>query len=504
MRKGSPELFIGLAGAVGTDLDLTFESLAQILHGFGYGTSKIHLAGCLRETSKKFQSIPNAPLDDYINQMMTAGDEFRRDSKRDDIVALLGIAKIQAERQRLPVDASEHEMKLPGRHAFVLKSLKHPEEVRTLRQIYGSNFYLLAAYSPKEQRLKKLAERIAADHHRPVNPDDDSARSVIERDQKEPGKSYGQNLQDTFHLADCFIDASEPDSARRDIQRFVELAFGHPFSTPTRAEYVMFHAQAAALRSSEPGRQVGAAIADADGNIVAVGSNEVPKAGGGLAWCDDRPDYREHTHQVDTSDAYKLKLLEEVLQSLRDAGWLNQKYCSASPWDLVQQAIGGEKPPLSKKLLVRNVIEYGRAVHAEMAAIDDAARRGVAAAGCTMYVTTYPCHLCARHIIAAGIRDVRYIEPYPRSLAADFYPDSIVDEPFGTAEPQKAGFSPFLGIAPSQYLRLFKAPKRKDDSGGLIRFDPQHAEPRGIAPEPLYLDREDAAVIKLDQAKLEM
>src|SRR5579871_385409 len=62
-----------------------------------------------------------------------------------------------------------------------------------------------------------------------------------------------------------------------------------------------------------------------------------------------------------------------------------------------------------------NVIEYGRCVHAEMAAIVDAARRGVAIAGCTLYTTTFPCHECARHIVAASIRQVVYIDPYPKS-----------------------------------------------------------------------------------------
>jgi deoxycytidylate deaminase len=75
-----------------------------------------------------------------------------------------------------------------------------------------------------------------------------------------------------------------------------------------------------------------------------------------------------------------------------------------------------------------NVIEFGRAVHAEMAALMDSARRGVPVKNATLYCTTFPCHLCARHIVAAGIRRVVYIEPYPKSLAAQLYPDSIAVE----------------------------------------------------------------------------
>jgi deoxycytidylate deaminase len=30
---------------------------------------------------------------------------------------------------------------------------------------------------------------------------------------------------------------------------------------------------------------------------------------------------------------------------------------------------------------------------------------------------SFPCHMCARHIIATGLREVVYIEPYPKSVA---------------------------------------------------------------------------------------
>ncbi len=500
MQQNGPELFIGLAGAIGTDLDLVFDSLEANLSRFGYDTTKIHLAGCLREM-KEFASIPLAPIDEYANQMMDAGDKFRR-QHRSDAVALLGIGKIKDERKRLLAGSGaggESSKKMPvGCRAYVFKSLKNPKEATSLRQIYGSNFYLVAAYSPRDQRLASITNRIASDRGRgPTKEDRESAEELVERDRVELAK-MGQNLQDTFHLADCFVDASDPERVDSDIKRFAEIAFGHPFRTPTRAEYVMFHAQAAALRSAEPGRQVGAVIANDDADIIAVGCNEIPRAGGGLAWCDDLPDRREHTKRFDTSDAYKRTLLAEMLKSLSGGGWLVDSFKGLDGDQLADKAISGERPVIPKRFLVRNIIEYGRAVHAEMAAIDDAARRGVSIKNCTMYVTTYPCHLCARHIIAAGLKSVKYIEPYPRSLAAEFYPEAIVDEPCGPLQPRQAAFEPFLGIAPRMYLRAFTAPVRKEDSGALVQFDPHSATPRWIAPEPFYLEREDAELFKLD------
>src|ERR1035441_9924393 len=64
-----------------------------------------------------------------------------------------------------------------------------------------------------------------------------------------------------------------------------------------------------------------------------------------------------------------------------------------------------------------DMTEYGRAVHAEMDALLTCARSGISPRNGTLYTTTFPCHNCTRHLVAAGIRRVVYIEPYPKSKA---------------------------------------------------------------------------------------
>ena len=51
---------------------------------------------------------------------------------------------------------------------------------------------------------------------------------------------------------------------------------------PTTAETAMHAAAGAAMRSACMSRQVGAALVDRDGNLIATGTNEAPKAGGGV------------------------------------------------------------------------------------------------------------------------------------------------------------------------------------------------------------------------------
>lgn len=47
-------------------------------------------------------------------------------------------------------------------------------------------------------------------------------------------------------------------------------------------------------------------------------------------------------------------------------------------------------------------------VHAEQNAISDAARRGVSLSGSTAYITHFPCIVCAKLLIAAGINEIKF------------------------------------------------------------------------------------------------
>src|SRR5579864_3335855 len=390
------ELVIGLVGAVGTDLQRITDLLAQELKTFRYNTTvpdtgenAIRLSGLLHQLPK-YQSLKKIKDEyDYISEHMTAGDDFRKSTERNDALAVLAISRIIRIREIVEKHGKLRDKIIP-RQAYILRSLKNPAELNTLREIYGNAFYLIAAYSPRKVRRQYLASRIASRRRVPASALYDKAESLIQRDEEELGMPHGQNVRGFFHRADVFIEANDDISAlRQSLARFVRLIFGDTFHTPTRAEYSMFHAHAASLRSAELGRQVGAAIATRDGDIVAVGCNEVPKAGGGMYWCDDKPDKREFQEGYDANDAQKRVLIAETISILKTAGWLAPIQNAMDVDSLVNLALHPESPVLPKDSKIRNVIEFGRAVHGEMAALTDAARRGVPVQGCTLYVTTF-------------------------------------------------------------------------------------------------------------------
>lgn len=145
---------------------------------------------------------------------------------------------------------------------------------------------------------------------------------------------------------------------------------------------------------------------------------------------------------------------------------------------------------------VRNLIEFSRAVHAEMEAIISVARNGKAGLmGGTLYSTTFPCHSCARHIVAAGIKRVIYIEPYTKSLALNLHEDTIsIHESDHT---KKVVFLQYEGVAPRNMIRLFKDRGDRKKDGKLLLTNRLEAKPVSLAPLDGFEARERLVVARL-------
>jgi deoxycytidylate deaminase len=487
-----PELFFGLVGAIGTDLSLVADQLAQELRRVNYLPELLRLSKLISQCAKYWdlEKKSDGPEDERINAFMDSGDDLRRTAERGDAVVLLAMSEVQNVRERRQGAAD----KPVPRCAYIFNSLKHPNEVETLREVYGQAFFLISAYSPREVRLKRLCESIARSRQDyRLDQWEPNAKQLNEKDEQEVGDEYGQNVRETFPHADIFVDASTPDALAPQLKRAIDLLFGYPYTTPTVDEYGMFHARAAALRSADLSRQVGAVITTSDGEIISAGCNEVPKAGGGAVWEgreeDIGKDYRDFRMTYDSTARWQREMLSEIFERFSKAGWLDPKLRDTPSETLAARALFEGPNAALKGTRPASTLEFGRIVHAEMSAITDGARRGLAVKGATLYCTTFPCHMCARHIIAAGIKQVMYIEPYPKSLAKELYDQSIRVDRDSTADADAVEFKPFVGIAPRRYLEFFAMPRRKDSRDHVIQWTPARAQPR-VKQFPIHIDLE--------------
>lgn len=492
-RASTPrsEIVIGLVGAVGTDLYVVAELTTAIVRGFGYRVEEVvSLSGLLNDT-RRDNPLPKSPRETYIDSRMTAGNELRRQLKHGDALAQLAVAEIMR-RRRVLQDAEDltHDQP-PEAVAYILRSLKHQDEIALLREIYRERFVCISAHAPRDERIKRLAGDIAESHGSTDRHDwDAEATRLAQRDEAEETDDFGQDVRGTFPKADFFIDASHRAVANEQLERCLRAWFGEPFASPTPEEFGMFHAHAAGVRSADLSRQIGAAIA-IGGDVIAVGSNEVPAFGGGAYWTGQAGDARDFMLGQDANARVRAAAIEEVRNALTAAGWLRSDRAKR-PAEEFAAALRDTR--------VDQLTEFGRAVHAEMSAILDAARRGQTVKNATLYTTTFPCHNCAKHIVGAGLREVVYIAPYPKSLAEDLHPDTIAIDPADPPE-DRVVFRPFVGVAPLTYLPLFEqVGKRKTSDGRAVEFVAAEARPKlALSWDLSYLEREDLTVVSLKQ-----
>jgi cytidine deaminase len=272
----------------------------------------------------------------------------------------------------------------------------------------------------------------------------------------------------------------------------------------------MSHAWNASLQSTDLSRQVGAVIATKEGALIVTGYNEVPKFGGGVYRDEDYPnDHRDFRHGIEINKKKKKELLIELINETKKTikkklqAKLSQSNLSkidALSSNILFSMIDDQ----DEKPAIFDLIEYHRAIHAELAAICDAARRGISIMGGTLYTTTFPCHLCAKHIVAAGISKVIYVHPYPKSKAIDLFKDSIaVNSNILTTN--KVEFIPYMGVAPRRIQKVFNwlKGKREDSDGNSVDWSiNDKTSPFLDYRTPLgYYDRETTYLVALQSVE---
>jgi len=406
-----PELFFGFVSPIGTDLVPVVAEFRRYFEEQRYRVIEIKATDIfplLAKYTAALRPLQQAPLHARYKSYIEYGNQLRENLRDDAILALLTVHRIIRRRLRLPVSDAKDRF---SRVVFLLHQFKREEEIELLRAVYGNLFFQVSVYSRRGARVDYLSRRFAnSQYSAHAQQFRSQAEEIIQQDENERDVPHGQRVGYIFHDADFILNVDVGnEEVLRQIHRFCDLIFSSNRYSPSRMEYGMFAAKAAALRTLDLSRQVGAALFTHDAEIIALGANEVPKGGGGTYWSDDANDDREYVRGHDSNDLRKREILAELAE-----------------------AISGEQ---SMAALLKNrrvhdsqfmdALEYGRIVHAEMSAITDAARLGRSVKDSVLYVTTFPCHMCAKHIVAAGTRKVVFLEPYPKSLASELHGDSI-------------------------------------------------------------------------------
>jgi cytidine deaminase len=462
------ELVFAICKPSGVDDQSVIAALGDALSTYAYRLHTIDISdqldalGPRRRDSRKSKNA----------HLMDIGDALRSKYGKD-IIAHMAVAEISRLRGLAEV---------PSRNAFVITSLKRVDEVKSLRKVYGTHLILLGVTSPAVDREQFLAGRLR-DEFPSARADEIAkmASGIVTRDAQDDLDASGQQMRKTFSHSDAIVDFRTVPEMSKNVARIVDLLFGRSFITPTVDEQGINFASAARLRSADPGRQVGAAVVDMNGELIVTGCNDVPRPGGGQYWAGDDPDLRDFSLGWDSNNKLKMSLLIDLISRLGAKGILSAKSSRQSPKDLAAEALsdGGALADAQFK----DLLEFGRVAHAEMAAIATAARRGVPLAGSTMFTTTYPCHLCARMILAAGIARVVYVHPYPKSRVREMYAHEISDSERHANGMEIVPFVPFSGIGPRLFSRVFDSEsqfREHNDDGRMMDWSADRAALTGV------------------------
>jgi len=289
---------------------------------------------------------------------------------------------------------------------IVIDSIRNPAEVKYFRTIWPQRFFLLALDASSEVRwLRKQSD---------YENDEEQFKQDDMRDKGDDEPPYGQHTEKCVYLSDVVIDNEKQIGYRQEwdlffykIKHYIELMRDPKYRQPTYKELYMHIAYAVSLKSSCNKRHVGAIIVSAgipESYVLATGCNDVPIGAPICAELGGRSN-----PQFCAKDDYELQTLRTM------------KFCPGcgAKMELSSIETVGFRCPKCNKRLPRDftpgkLLDLCRAVHAEESAILQAVKLGSSSLnGAELYTTTFPCLLCCKSVINAGIKKIVYREPYP-------------------------------------------------------------------------------------------
>jgi deoxycytidylate deaminase len=274
----NPELVFGIVGPIGVNIDAVMDALSKSLSEVQYIVEPIHLTDLIRSRRIR-KKLDFSSYYSRYQSLIAYANEFRR--LAGDAAALAGVAIFRI-RQLRSQATKKADVPALGK-AYIIRQFKRAEEIALMRSVYGRKFIQVSVFGSAQDRRSVLINKI---QHHDSSPKTDAecerqAIDLINIDHNQKDEEHGQRLSEAFHLGDVFVDGIDPAKAEKTINRFIKALFGSNSESPSKDEYGLYIAAAASLRSVDLSRQVGAAIFTSTAEIISMGCNEVPKAGGG-------------------------------------------------------------------------------------------------------------------------------------------------------------------------------------------------------------------------------
>lgn len=359
---------------------------------------------------------------------------------------------------------------------YIIDQLKNEAEYEILSHVYGINYLQVSLFSNYYERDKNIKKKLSPDsinleNFQAPNQDvlenlfldkifqgdidiskvksklsnidydlikryrdqilHDCSHMLIEKDNKDidaKHKDSGQQIAALFHKSHYFLNADSPKSIlENEIKKFTEQFFGTYKEYPTQDEFGMSIAYQVSFRSNFPGdRHIGASIIAENGEVISLGSIRAPSSSSNPVLA--------HQDSITDGYTYYYNRIEDWSSELEEDN------CNVKSKEDIRS-------------FLKDSIDFHPCTHAEMSAIIDAAKLGTSLKNSTLYTTTFPCHLCAKDIVTAGIKRVVFLEAYPKSKSKELYP-SVIDL-HSQRRNDIIPFENYMGVAPKRYHYVY-------------------------------------------------
>lgn len=340
-----------------------------------------------------------------------------------------------------------------------LDAIRNPFEASFFRERYSA-FYLLSISSEENNRKNRLRK------NQKYNDEQIKALDNKECPDKLKGTDYFTSLSVNrcIELADIHINNPQDNGAlselKKQLVKYLSLIMHPGLVPPSKSERCMQVAHDARLNSGCISRQVGAAIANTDYSIMALGWNTTPE---GQTPCSlrDARDLMKHSDGLAFSDYEKKeeKFRGRVFEIYKPLANNNSGNPICFCFKDVHNSLKGDKNQV-----------HTRALHAEENAFLQISKRGVEKIkGGILFTTASPCELCSKKAYQLGISKIYYIDPYPGIAESQILKS-------GTNRPNLIIFTGAIGRAYQQIYQPILPYKDKMDLYFDIKIPPKDEE----------------------------
>jgi deoxycytidylate deaminase len=348
---------------------------------------------------------------------------------------------------------------------IIIDAVRNPLELVYLRDQFSA-FFSIAITCDHDDRTERLEDNGLT--KKEIASIDEKEYSQDKKHLDSYENFVSQNIQDCIQKSDLFFaNPGKPTEKTQNVRklnaqvlRYTALMLRPGLITPTRDERCMQLAFVAKLNSGCISRQVGAAVADENFSIKAVGWNDVPK---GQVTCL----LRDVDELLTGGDKEAFSGFEKTDRKLQDQ--IKKTYGRRSHLkDLGLPCPFCFKSEYNKSIKKDNQV-HTRSLHAEENAFLQLAKHGNSGIDKGyLFTTASPCELCSKKAFQLGMREIIYVDPYPGISMSH-----VLNSGEDSSRPKLRLFGGAIGHA---YHRLYESMLPiKDEYMARLSGDPQQA-----------------------------